>query len=190
MLAKEIEATFLDINKDAYRAKLVQAGATRVKPEILMRRVVFDTGPHSFLRVRDEGDQILMTYKQVDHLSLDGVNEANITVSNYDDTITILKSAGLRLKARQSTLREIWHIGDVEITIDTWSQLPPYTEIEGPSPAAVEKVADKLGFKMSDAFYGSVDQIYHHYYGVSQESVNTCPEIVLGKIPAFLEGKL
>jgi hypothetical protein len=43
---------------------------------------------------------------------------------------------------------------------------------------------------MSDAFYGSVDQIYHHYYGVSQESVNTCPEIVLDKIPAFLEGKL
>ena len=40
---------------------------------------------------------------------------------------------------------------------------------------------DKLGFKMSDAFYGSVDQIYHHYYGVSQKSVNTCPEIVLGR---------
>lgn len=190
MLNKEFEATFLDIDKSAYRAQLKNLGATCTKPEILMRRVVFDTGPHSFLRVRDEGVQIVMTYKQVDHLSLDGVGEANVTVSDYDDTITILESAGLRLKAHQTTLREIWRLGDVEITIDTWSQLPPYTEIEGPTPAAVETVAKKLGFNMQDALYGSVDEIYHHYYGVPHESVNTCPEIVLDKIPAFLEGKL
>lgn len=190
MLAKEHEATFLDIDKDAYREKLQSLGATCKKPETLMRRVVFDTGPHSFLRVRDEGDQIVMTYKQVDHLSLDGVNESNVTTSDYDTTITILESAGLRLKARQTTLREIWQLDDIEITIDTWSQLPPYTEIEGPSPAAVEATARKLGFKIEDAFFGSVDEVYHHYYGVPQEAVNTCPEIVLDKVPAFLEGKV
>lgn len=190
MLSKEIEATFLDIDKDAYRAKLTALGATCVKPETLMRRTIFDTGPHSYLRVRDEGHQILMTYKHVDHLSLDGVDEANVVVSSYDDTITILESAGLRLKARQTTLREIWHLGDAEITIDTWSYLPPYTEIEGPSTTSVEETATKLGFNMQDALYGSVDEVYHHYYGVTRDAVNTCPEIVLDKIPAFLEGKV
>lgn len=190
MLSKEIEATFLDIDKDAYRAQLTALGATCVKPETLMRRTIFDTGPHSYLRVRDEGHQILMTYKRVDRPSLDGVDEANVVVSDYDDTITILESAGLHLKARQTTLREIWRLNDVEITIDTWSQLPSYTEIEGPTAASVEETATKLGFNIEDALYGSVDEIYHHYYGVSHESVNTCPEIVLDKIPAFLEGKV
>lgn len=190
MLAKEFEATFLDIDKDAYREQLAQAGATCVKSETMMRRVVFDTGPHSFLRVRDEGDKIVMTFKQVDQLALDGVDESNVDVSNYEDTITILEAAGLRIKARQTTLREIWQLDGAEITIDTWSQLPPYTEIEGESPEAVEKVARKLGFEMSEAIFGSVDQIYHHYYGVSQEAVNSCPEIVPDKVPAFLEGKV
>lgn len=190
MLSKEHEASFLDIDKPAYRAQLKSLGATCIKPETLMRRVVFDTGPHSFLRVRDEGDRIVMTFKQVANLSLTGVNESNVAVSDYDDAITILQSSGLRLKSRQETLREIWHLDGVEITIDTWSQLPPYTEIEGPTPTAVEKVATKLGFNMQDALYGSVDEIYHRYYGVPQDAVNSCPEIVLGKVPAFLEGKI
>jgi len=190
MLNKEFEATFLDIDKDAYRAKLTEAGATCTKPETLMRRVIFDTGPHSFLRVRDEGNQIVMTYKRIQNLSLNGVDESNVIVSDYNDTVTILESAGLRPKARQETLREIWDLNGTEITIDTWSQLPPYTEIEGPTPAAVEKVAQKLGFDMQDALYGSVDEVYHRYYGVAQDAVNSCPEIVLDKIPAFLDGKI
>ena len=47
----EIEAQFLDINKDEVRKKLTEIGAKLVKPEVLMRRFVFDTGPHSFARV-------------------------------------------------------------------------------------------------------------------------------------------
>ena len=52
----EIEAQFLDINKNEIRKKLEEIGAKCVKPEVLMKRVVFDTGPNSFARVRDEGN--------------------------------------------------------------------------------------------------------------------------------------
>lgn len=38
----EIEATFIDINKDELRKKLKQAGAKLLQPEVLMKRVVFD----------------------------------------------------------------------------------------------------------------------------------------------------
>ena len=62
----EIEAQFIDINKDEIRAKLKKLGAVCVKPEVLMRRTVFYTGEHSFARVRDEGaGKIVMTYKNV-----------------------------------------------------------------------------------------------------------------------------
>ena len=77
----EIEATYIDINKDDFRAKLKAAGAECVKPERLMRRTVFDTGPHSFARVRDEGDKIVMTYKNFeDEDSIMGVKEVNLVV--------------------------------------------------------------------------------------------------------------
>ncbi len=64
-MKNEIEAQFLDIDKDAIRDKLKEIGATLEKPEVLMKRVVFNTGPHSFARVRDEGDKIVMTFKNV-----------------------------------------------------------------------------------------------------------------------------
>lgn len=188
-IGKEIEATFLDIDKVSYRKQLKKIGAKLIQPEILMRRSVFDTGPNSFLRVRDEGQQITITYKNVEELSLTGVNEVNIEVDSYENAVALLEASGFKIKARQATLREEWSLGDTEITIDTWPALPSFTEIEGKSPETVEKVAAKLGFLMKDAFYGSVDQIYKYYYGVKTEDVNYCPEIVLGKVPAFLVGK-
>lgn len=187
---KEIEASFLGINKDEYRLRLKKVGATLIQPEVLMRRSVFDTGPSSFVRVRDEERRIVMTYKKINELSLTGVDEVNIEVDNYDDAVLLLESAGLKLKARQETLREEWSLDGVEITIDTWPALPSFTEIEGLNSESVEEVAKKLGFSLKDAHYGSVDEIYHHYYGVSQDEVNYCPEIIFDKTPAFLAGKL
>ena len=67
---KEIEATFLDIDKADYRSRLEDAGAKLIQSEILMKRAVFDTGAHSFLRVRDEGRRIVATYKRIEDLSL------------------------------------------------------------------------------------------------------------------------
>ena len=59
----EIEAVFLDINKDELRKKLEEFGAELVQPERLMRRTAFDLGRHEFARVRNEGDKVTMTYK-------------------------------------------------------------------------------------------------------------------------------
>ena len=80
----EIEAQFLDINKDEIRKKLRKAGANLEKPEVLMRRVVFDTGPHSFARVRDEGDKIVMTFKNVaDDHSILGTKEVALILFHF-----------------------------------------------------------------------------------------------------------
>lgn len=169
----EIEAQFLDINKDEMRAKLKEIGATLEKPEILMKRVVFYTGDHSFARVRDEGDKIAMTYKNVnDDNSILGTKEVNVEVNNYDDAILFLRGCGLKIKARQETLREIWKIDDVEICIDTWPWIPTFIEIEGPSEKSVWAVAKKLGFDKSQAKFGSVDTTYQHYYGIDTDVVN------------------
>ena len=169
----EIEASFLDVNKDDLRKKLKAAGAECNKPEIMMRRTVFDSGPHSFARVRDEGDKIVMTYKNFeDEDSIMGVKEVNLIVNNYDDAIKFIAGCGLEQKAVQETYRETWILDGVEITIDTWPWIPTYTEIEGPSEEAVWSVSERLGFKKEDAMFGAVDKIYNHYYGVDMDIVD------------------
>ena len=169
----EIEATYIDINKDDLREKLKEAGAECIKPEIMMRRTVFDSGPHSFARVRDEGDKIVMTYKNFeDEDSIMGVKEVNLIVNNYDDAVKFIAGCGLEQKAVQETYRETWILDGVEITIDTWPWIPTYSEIEGPSEEAVWSVAERLGFKKEDAMFGAVDKIYNHYYGVDMDIVD------------------
>ena len=170
----EIEAQFLDIDKNEIREKLKEVGAKLVKPEVLMRRVVFDTGPNTFARVRDEGQgKIVMTYKNVaDENSILGTKEVNVVIDDYENGILLLKACGLEPKAEQESYREAWVLGDVEICIDTWPWLPTFIEIEGPSEKSVWDTARKLGLRREKAKFGSVDSTYRHYYGVDEDIVN------------------
>lgn len=184
-MKNEIEAQFLDIDKDTIRAKLKQLGARLVKHETLMQRTVFYTGEHSFARIRDEGDQIVMTYKNVGNdQSILGTKEVNVTVSNYADAVLLLQSCGLQIKARQETKREIWNYQNVEICIDTWPWIPTFMEIEGPTEKSVWETAKKLGYTKAQAKYGSVDSTYNHYFGVKKDIVNLhTPEILFSINP-------
>ena len=170
----EIEAQFLDIDKDEMRKRLKNVGAKLVKPEVLMQRVVFYTGPHSFARVRDEGSgKIVMTYKNIsDDDSILGTKEVNVVIDNYENGVMLLKGCGLKVKAEQESYREIWMLGSVEICIDTWPWIPTFMEIEGPSEKLVWDTAEKLGLDKTKAKFGSVDTTYRHYYGVDTEIVN------------------
>lgn len=175
----EIEAQFLDIDKTKIREQLQELGATLIKPETLMRRVVFRLSPHTFARVRDEGDKIVMTYKNVsDSNSILGTKEVNVIVDSYDNAILFLRSCGLEIKAKQETLREVWTYQDVEICIDTWPWLPTFIEIEAPNAERVWAVAEQLGLDQAKAKFGSVDTTYQHYYGIDPDIINShTPEI-------------
>ena len=173
-MKNEIEAQFLDIDKNEMRERLKAIGAECVKPEVLMQRTVFYTGPHSFARVRDEGyGDIVMTYKNVsDDHSILGTKEVNLKVDDYENGILFMKGCGLKVKAEQETYRETWMLGEVEICIDTWPWIPTFIEIEGPSEESVWETADKLELKKEQAKFGSVDTTYEHYYGVDNDTVN------------------
>ncbi len=185
----EIEATFIDIDKTALRTKLQRAGATLHLPETLMKRVIFDLNNRSFLRVRDEGNRITMSYKNVEKLTLTGTKEICLTVDDYDEAVAFVKACGFQPKSYQETYREEWKLRDVEIDIDTWPWLPTFVEIEGPSESAVATAAADLGFDMQDAHYGSVNEIYKLYYDVTDHDINYCPEIKFIETPTWLADK-
>lgn len=187
----EIEATFLEIDKAELRTKLEAIGAQLVRPEILMRRIVFDISKHAFARVRDEGDRIMLTYKNHHDNTLTGTEEINVEVSDYDNTIAILKACGLHAKSDEDSYRESWRLDDVEIDIDTWPWIPSYVEIEGPSPEKVQAVATRLGFDMKNAVIGSVDEVYKLYYDVTSDDINFgLSEIKFTNAPDKIASKL
>ncbi|WP_433301098.1 hypothetical protein ACQP2F_05105 [Actinoplanes sp. CA-030573] len=65
----EYEARFLAVDVDAVKAKLISQSATCVMPRTLMRRIVFQNDDierrGGWLRLRDEGHRITLTYKHV-----------------------------------------------------------------------------------------------------------------------------
>lgn len=135
----------------------------------MMRRSLIEEPHHKavngFIRVRDEGDKVTMTYKQKDdEFDLHGTKEIEVTVSDFDKTVELLKIAGWPPVTYQESKRETWEIGDVEVVLDEWPWIQPYIEIEGPSEERVREVADQLGFKWEDAAIGSVDVIYEREY--------------------------
>lgn len=175
-MKQEIEAVFLDIDKKTIRAKLKSLNAKLVAPERKMIRTVFPLSPdpgNCFARVRDEGDKIVMTYKEFHDSSATGVLEINLEVNDYDTAVEMLRSLGLREKSYEESMRETWELDGAEVCIDTWPWLPTYVEVEGKSVDNMVSVSEKLGFNMQDALYCSVGNIYALYYHIDKHDVDT-----------------
>lgn len=185
-MQQEIEVKFLDVDFDDVRTRLKQIGGTCEQPMRLMRRVVIDypdrrlqeTGD-SWVRVRDEGDKVTLTFKKTTEHEFGGAHEIEVNVSDYQKTIDIFLAMGLIVHTDQETRRETWKIDDVEVVLDEWPWLNPYIEIEGLSEQAVKDVAKKLGFDWNEAVFGSVTTAYRKQYPAikKDEHVSQIPNI-------------
>ena len=182
----EYEAKFLNVNIDEIRQKLQDVGATLEKPMRLMKRVTIDTDDlkkkNAFVRVRDEGDKVTITYKQFDSLSVDGAKEHEIVVSNFEETVALLAAAGLPYGSFQESKRETWKFDTVEIMIDEWPWLKPYIEIESNSEVEVRAFCEKLELAWNQAVFGDVMVAYKAQYPHLEErdTVGNLPEVKFG----------
>ena len=191
----ELEAKFLDIDKEALRNKLKEIGAKLIYPERLMKRNVFDypdcrlekTG--AWIRVRDEGDKATLSYKQLLNRKMDGTKEVSVVVDDFEKTSQIFLSIGLEKKSYQETKRERWDLEGVEVTIDTWPWIPTFVEIEGESEEKLREVAKKLNLDWAKALHGSVENAYQAYYDVSEKEVDSWEKITFVPVPDWLEEK-
>ena len=182
-MQQEIEAKFLDVDHDEVRGKLQALGATCEQPMRLMRRVTFDNAAMKakggWIRVRDEGDKVTVTYKQVNKLSADGVFEIETTAGSFDAMVSIFKQIELAGGSFQESKRETWQLGDVEVVLDEWPWLKLYIEIEGPSEESIRTAAEQLGFDWSQAKFGDVMVAYRAEYPhlTEEDTVGNLPEV-------------
>lgn len=194
----EIEAKFLNVDHDVIRQKLTKLGAAMEKPLRTMRRTVFDfpdgrieKQANGRLRVRDEGDKVTVTYK----FTRPGeryTNETETTVGSYETMVKLLEQLGLMPVSAQESKRETWHYGNTEVVLDEWPWVKPYIEIEGPSEAAIQKVAAELGLDWHNAVFGSTDNVYRaEYPGMKNgESIREVAEVKFNApLPGWLKAR-
>jgi len=185
---KEIEATFLSINKDLVRGKLKSAGFTLKNPEYLMRRKTFDfssvaPGRNKWGRVRQESDKVTMTIKEILGTGINDTYEIELVVNDFDTAVSFFEACGIHTKAFQENKREAWIRENVEATIDTWPGLSPFLEIEGPDEVTVQKTSEELGFDFQQALFGSIDLVYEKELGIPSKEIIKLPEITFAKPP-------
>ena len=142
-----------------------------------------------WVRVRDEGDKVTLSYKQLNDRSIHGTKEANVTVLDFEDTCNFLESIGMKQKSYQVTKRESWLLDGVEIEIDTWPWIPQFVELEGKSKQSIKRVASKLEFDWQKALHGSVEIAYQAYFDVTEDEIDAWKEITFIPTPDWLEIK-
>jgi len=188
----EIEAKFLNINHAGFRQALVKAGAELVAKERLMCREVFDFPDErlekigGWVRVRNEGDKITMSYKQLNDRTINGTKEVTLVVDNYENAKQFLLSIGLITKSYQETKRESWRLDGVEIELDTWPWIPTFVEFEAPSEKLLKNVVAKLGLSWQNAKHGSVETAYQDVYDVSEQEIDSWESITFIPVPDWL----
>lgn len=189
----EIEAKFLNINADDLREKLREIGAVREYGETLMRRKTWDDRDENlrkvggWVRVRDEGDKVTLSYKQLNDRTVHGTKEVMVIVDDFDTTNVFFEAIGFVQKSYQETKREKWMLNDAEITIDTWPWIPTFVEIEAQDEDSLKDIAVKLGFDWSAALHGSVETAYQAVYDVTEDEIDSWKEILFIPVPEWLE---
>jgi len=193
-MAIEYEATFSPVDKEAMRSRLKACGAILRRPEYLQTRVTFNLptthpNPHAWVRVRNEGDKITLSFKKVDGRNIDNQHEICLIVSDFDRAVDFLSALGCQRKSYQESKRELWQLLGTDITLDTWPWLETFVEIEGPNEPSVKQASRQLGFDYNQAKFCAVTDLYCAKYNLSVDIINNqTPLIVFAGPNPFIKG--
>lgn len=190
----EVEVKFLDTDHDEMRERLQAAGATLERPKRSMRRVVLDFPDNrlkerdGWLRIRDEGYTVKMTYKQLDTWSPSGVRAAEVVVAGFDAAKNVLEAVGMEAKAYQESKAETWRLGDVRVVLSEWPFVRPFLELEGQSEAELKKAAKALHLHWKDVVTGGIEPVYMAEYDIDEEYFRRINDLTfIGTAPQLLE---
>ncbi len=131
-------------DKNKIRARLQELGAVK-HGHWLFRVQVFTNplvGNNPYVRVRDEGHKITLTYKTKGNNEF--VDEQEVIINDFDTGVKIMLGLGCVKRYYYEKLREIWHLGDTEVCWDTNPGRPDLMEIEAKTKKDLEKMVKLL----------------------------------------------
>lgn len=168
----EYEGRVVDINKEAVRRKLTDCGAELIARKDY-RRYVFNTIPaikDRWVRLRTDGQRAKLTVKEITSATVDGVQEWETVVDDFETTLTMLEKMGLKPKGYQENRRELYTLDGVKLSIDEWPGLKPLLEIEGHGKNEVYDMLGRLGLSGDKFTANSISQIYLDELGINLDN--------------------
>lgn len=161
----EYEIRILNIDVDKIIYKLEDMGAKKIG-SYNQRRYVYDIMPNKsdiFVRVRDNGEVVTITYKDKTIRTISGTKELEFEVSDFDKANELLNILGFNNGHYVENKRITYEIRDAEIDIDTYPGIPAYMEIEGKNEEIVKKYIDELELNDYEQTCDSIFKIYARY---------------------------
>lgn len=161
----EYELRVLEVDVDKIKKRLDELGAT-LEWDLLQRRYVYDFIPKvegKWIRLRTNGDKTTLTIKNIVSSEIDGTQELEIEVDDFDKCNLVLKELGYEPKGYQENRRCQYSLNGVEIDIDYWPLIPTYLEVEGPSEEAVYNIISALNILLEDTTSKDINNIYLDY---------------------------
>jgi len=189
----EFEVTVPQIDIEDARRRLQKIGAVLHKPNTTHKNIVFNLPEGreikgGWMRVREESDRVTMSLKIVDGEKITDQQEYFFIAENTEDACKFLTLLGGIKKAEQEKRREIWMLGQCEVTIDEWPFLEPFLEVEGKNEEMVQEAVELLGFEYDKCRVCAVDVLYREKYGISEDIVdNHTPRIIFDMQNPFLK---
>ncbi len=164
----EIEKLFWDVDEEKLRDKILELGGKIKKQKTLYKRVVKSFGEtdgiYSWIRIRDEGDKVMMTLKK--RKDDDSYSEEyEVEVSNFEMTKSIFENSPIGINSYQENWRETFSLNDCEVAIDVWPFLEPVCEIESESEEKLLETAKMLGLDFEKSFNKNITSVYKMKYG-------------------------
>lgn len=173
-MSEEYEVKFLNIDVEKIEKKLLELGAKKEFDRVYKVRIFDFPGfplneKAAWVRLRDEGDKIFLTYKQRLGKNVkdksgaendEGMKEVEVAVDNFESTVELLHSLGMIDKFYEEKRRIRYILNDIEFDIDHMPALEPFLEIEAANYEKVEEGIKMLDLNPEDKKIFSAFQIY------------------------------
>jgi adenylate cyclase class 2 len=169
--------------------------ATLIHERQFMRRYMFSVPHFAYpmysLRIRDEGNAVVVTYKQNDGLKqIDSIKEQEMFVSDFENTCSFFQELGYKKEYYLESYRTKWKYKNCIITYDELPGLDPYIEIEGHSSHDVLGVAHQLHLPFDAGIPSSkisVMQLYKQVYSLTDQQMHQIKEFCFNTIQKTIE---
>lgn len=161
----EYEARVLEIDVEKLIKKLEELGAEKVG-DWNQRRYVYDLQEDSkskWIRLRTNGEKTTLTYKEIKAQTIDGTEEIEFEIKDFDTANEFLQKIGFKNGRYQENHRIRYMLNGVELDIDTWPMMPTYLEVEGKSEQEVYDMIKLLNLENEKIITSDVAEMYKSY---------------------------
>jgi adenylate cyclase class 2 len=166
----EIEVKILDINKSEVIKRIKELGGKLLFENKEFNAVFFESPKHQVIRIRQEGDTVVICHKNKLHSETDAkiMEETEIITDDFNQAIKLLQNLGHKLaEGGIRKIRTSYKLNNCKIEfdnhLDKYVFIPEYLEIEGTSEDEIFETAKLIGFSKEDCNNWNTSKVIEHY---------------------------